>query len=287
MKIITILNFKGGVGKSETTKNIAKGFVDSGLKVLVVDNDPQANTTKALNGSISLDQISISQNIQTEKDLINMFMDIDEDTGIYLEDLYSEPTKTLKAIRKTKIKNLDLLSCSLKLANTDTTLRLDTMKPQQDRLKKVLRQVKDNYDYCIIDCPPILNLLTINALIASNCDCIIPIKVDFAGLQGWSMTVNFINALKSSFDLEIDYKVVFTMVQKTSRGWIKTSNKIIELFNQIIPSKTLKTIIRNQTAPVIDAGFKSKFVINDHAANVGQDYRDLVIEIKNKENGEE
>lgn len=277
MKIMTVLNFKGGVGKSETTRNIAKGFVDLGFSVLVIDNDPQANTSRALRKSNLMDSLDLNC-IVSEHELLSRFLNSNNELG--LEDLYDNPEKTKDVIQHTEIKGLDLLGCSLRLATTDTNLRMDAMKPQHDRLKKIIRMVKNDYDYIIIDCPPILNLLTINALVASNSDCIIPIKIDYAGLQGWTMTVKYLNSLKEGFDLDINYKVVFTMVQRAGSNWFKKGQDIIDVFNRTIPEKVFKTVIRNQSSPIVNAGFNSKFVIDDFKAAVGQDYRDLVKELR-------
>lgn len=279
METIICLTLKGGVGKTETACNLAEGLANEGKRVLLIDNDPQGNATARLDktAGLNLDAINI-ESIKSEEELVSALLVQNQE--ITLAELFDHPEQTKNAIRKTSNDNLDLIPGSLRLSNTDTNLRLDVMRCQNDRIKKILRQVKNDYDYCIIDCPPTLNLLTINALCVPDCLPIIPIKIDGGGLQGWAMTVNFVKQIEENFDIEMKpYKVLFTMATKTAKGWIKNQEKWIYLFQQILPENCFKTVIRNQASPVLAANTSQDFVVN-MKANVGQDYRDFIIELE-------
>ena len=275
MKVITVLNFKGGVGKTETSKNIAKGLANLNKKVLVIDNDPQSNTTKMLKKEDKI--VDLVKDCNNIKDLTERLLN--NQNELTLSDLYLDPSKILNAIVKTDVDNLDLIPCSLRLANTEKQIKDDSTKPQHNRIKQMLRRIEDIYDYVIIDSAPSLNLLTINSLVATTENVIIPIKIDTAGLQGYAMTVDMIEQLNNGFNLNLDYKILFTMVQKTSGGWLKECNTIINKMYEILPKENIyNTIIRNQNKAVVNAGFTGTYVI-DNDSKVGEDYKNLVNEL--------
>lgn len=277
MEVYAVLSEKGGVGKSISARNMAKGFADAKKRTLLIDNDPQANTTTAQDPSTrSIGDLCENLQAKNEKELLNALSEFAVER-IDLSDLYLDDSKVQEAIIKTEILNLDLIPCSLELSNTEKKILADPTRSQQDRMKRVLRRVRNNYDIVIIDCAPTLNLLTINALFASD-QVLIPVKIDEGGLQGFAMTAQLIHQLKENFNLDIDYKVVFTMVQKTRCGWLKECQKIIDLFNECIPDKTCKTVIRNQAKETIKTSFEKGFVI-DSQTGVGKDYRSLVEEL--------
>lgn len=279
MKTLIICNLKGGVGKTTTSINVAVGLAMQGYKVLYIDKDPQGDSSILLaNNDNSLDKIDFEQ-ISNEEDLMVSFLGTEDKKEITLSDCFDNPAIVRDAIRHTLITNLDIIPAALELSLTDTKLRLDATKPQHNRLKRILDPVKKIYDYCIIDCAPSLNLLTINAINIASSSLIIPIKVDYAALRGWAITVQFLQEIAENYSLDIDYKVLFTMANKTATGWIRAQQTWIDTFKRVLPGKVFGTVVRNQSAPVLKAGYQKGAVIQQAKTGVGQDYRDLVNEI--------
>lgn len=250
MKVVSICNQKGGVGKSTTAINLAVGLANQGNRVLLIDFDPQANTT-----SFFFNQIF--------------------DKGI--SDLLEDPKDVEQVIQKTDYDNLDLIPTSLELSVTERSLLVST-GANHNKLQRVLRNIQEPYDYCIVDCSPVLNLLITNTLFVSH-EVIIPIKVDMFALQGYQITMSQIKAIMDDFDLNVKCKVLFTMVQRNN-----TDRDVIQQFREMVDGDVFKTQIRHQAKPVTQAGFEGNAVINDKSG-VGQDYRDFVLDYLGHEVG--
>lgn len=247
MKTIAIHNLKGGCSKTTTSINIAAGLADAGYKTLLIDFDPQASTTVS-------------------------FLDVEQFPDITVDDLMEDATLTKAAIVSIN-SHLDLIASHLNLTTTDTNLRLNTNAPQQTRLKKILDQVRNNYDYCIIDCPPVLNLLTVNMIIASDL-IIVPITPEKYSLDGFNITLKNIKQIKENFELTVDYRVLVTMRSRNG-----TETKIIDEIKPFIQDKLFQTNIRYQAKPIKTSVLTKKPVIFDHKAGVGADYRRLLEEL--------
>ncbi|EPZ61149.1 cobQ/CobB/MinD/ParA nucleotide binding domain protein [[Clostridium] sordellii ATCC 9714] len=117
-------------------------------------------------------------------------------------------------IKKTEYENIDILPSNISLAFTEKKILLDVTRNQQNRLKRVLDKIEDKYDYCIIDCPPSLNMITINALVASD-EVIVPIKIDKFALDGLEYLLESIDEIKEEFNPNLQFKGCFvTMVQQ-------------------------------------------------------------------------
>lgn len=242
-KTLCIINMKGGVGKTTTSLNLAQGLVKKGKKVLLCDLDPQANLTDYL--------------IQ------------DEQSYTYIDELLEGKEAQ---IYETSCNNLFLIPSRLDLALTEKKILLSE-KAQHNRLYKALKPVFDDFDYVIIDCPPILNLLTVNALNVSE-EVIIPIKIDKAAQKGFQITLNNIREIAESYDLDIDYKVLFTMVTRTKID----QQKINEISLDCGETNVIKTTIRNQAKPIKEASYNQSSVV-EGKSGVGNDYLDLADEL--------
>lgn len=161
MKTISIINLKGGVAKTLTADNMAHVLaVFHNKRVLLVDNDKQGNTSKAF-GVHSYDEKSLSDILTARR---------------------IDPHEVIK---KTRFQNIDVLPANMTLIRANLEVMMDSTRPQQTRLRAALGAVTGEYDYCIIDNAPDINISTINALVASD-DVIIPIKIDkyaFDGLE--------------------------------------------------------------------------------------------------------
>lgn len=180
-KAIAIFNQKGGVGKTTTNINLAACLAIRGKRVLVLDIDPQGNTTSGIG--------------VTKRNLKNTVYNI-------LIDKNYDPRK---AIIKTNIENLDLIPASVDLAGAE--VELVGMEGRENALKVGLEKIKDDYDYLFIDCPPSLGLLTINSLAAVD-SVLVPIQCEFYALEGVSQLVSTIELVKRSLNPKLEIQGV-------------------------------------------------------------------------------
>lgn len=243
MKTISILNMKGGVGKTTTAINLAVGLGNAGHRVLLVDFDPQANSSDIL-------------------------LNHSEDTYKHIDEILEDQEV---AVMPTQYSNVGIIPSRLELALMERKILLST-KAQHSRLYKALKPIREEFDYIIIDCPPILNLLTVNALNASD-EVLIPIKIDVAAEKGFAITLENLKEIAESYDLDIDYKVLFTMVNRNN-----ADKQRIDHINKLCNEKVIHTQIRYQAKPITLAGYKQTAVINS-ISKVAMDYKDLVDEL--------
>ena len=168
-KAIAIFNQKGGVGKTTTNINLAACLAHRGKKVLMVDIDPQGNTTSGIG--------------TRKRNLKSTLYDALIDTSFDVN----------KAILPTNTENLDIIPASVDLAGAEVELAL--LEGREGRLKRVIDSVRKQYDYILVDCPPSLGILTINSLTAVN-SVLIPIQCEFYALEGVSQLINTIEKVK-------------------------------------------------------------------------------------------
>ena len=244
MITISILNIKGGVGKTTTSLNVAAGLADRGKRVLLIDYDPQSNTTSIFKVSPEV----------TIGDIMLETIDIKD---------------ALNAVEE----NLWVIPSNIELANIEVSLRMQSTGSQHDKLHKALKQVEFQFDYCIIDCAPNINILTLNAIYASNV-LIIPIKPDKFALQGFNVTIESINNINENYELNLDYFVIFTVVNRNSE-----EKRIIQAVRSLVGQNAFKAKVRNQPSPVVKASNANKMVIRNLFTSVSKDYRNVVGEI--------
>jgi chromosome partitioning protein len=179
-EIITIANQKGGVGKTTTTVNLGASLAKKGKKVLIIDADPQTNATTSL---------GFNRN-DYEYNIYHVLIGI---------------KKISEVILKSKIKNLDMVPANIGLVGVEKEFYNSKKKNRELLLKKGLEPVKDKYDYILIDSPPALGPITINALGAAD-SVIIPIQCEFFALEGLAQLLNTINLLKKSINPKLTIK---------------------------------------------------------------------------------
>ncbi len=221
-KIIAFANQKGGVGKTTTCINVATYMALMGKKVLILDVDPQGNATSAVG-------------INKTKDLKTIYDLIDGESAF--EDV----------IKPTIIENLYIIPSTVDLAGAEVEL---IQIPQREKvIKRILDDIKDGYDFILIDCPPSLGLITVNALTASD-SIIVPIQCEFFALEGLTQLMNTIRLVKYHLNPTLDIEgVVMTMKDKRYNLTNQVSNEIMKFFNTKVYVTTIPRNIRLAEAP--------------------------------------
>ena len=295
MKILNVVTQKGGTGKSETVKNIAYGLSKKGLKTLVVDLDPQANTTSTLlklnkrSDKQFLDGLKRLYDFATyDKNKVTGLEGIDvihkcmkKDTTDYdASDVLLNPSLINEAIKQTEHKNLYILPASSKLIETDMQLKTNLFPT---KLRDAFEQLTNNYDVCVIDNSPFINAITINGLNACKTEgdlIIVPIKIDEAGLEGVDVTLQqMTDLLKYVPELAFDFKLLITMRNRT-----KIEADVEETLRYMFPERCFVSTIRYQSKPIVKASLNKKILLEaeEHLKNpdgVATDYAELVEEV--------
>jgi chromosome partitioning protein len=189
--IFAFSNQKGGVGKTTTVMNLGVFLAIAGKRVLLVDSDPQANLTSGL---------GMRDSEEEYEDIYNLLVD---------------KSKVNSVIRKSKYSNLDIISSSIDLAGAE--IEMINFMSRESILKNALSEISPNYDYILIDCPPSLGLLTINALVAAE-KVIIPVQAEYYALEGLSQLINTVTMVKQNLNsnLEIGGAVITMFDSRTN-----------------------------------------------------------------------
>jgi len=221
-KVIAIFNQKGGVGKTTTNINLASALGLLDKNVLVIDIDPQGNTTSGLG---------------IEK----------KDLEVSIYDVLIDGVEAEKAILKTPFKNLSLLPSIVELAGAEIEL---TSKLQRELgLKESIKGIVDEYDYIFIDCPPSLGLLTINALAASD-SVLIPIQCEYYALEGVSMLMNTIQLVKRGLNPNLAIEgVVLSMFDGRNNLSIQVVDEVKRYFKGKVYTTLIPRNVRLAEAP--------------------------------------
>lgn len=246
-KTIAIANQKGGVGKTTTAINLAAYLALAGRRVLVVDCDPQANATSGL----GINKRELEQSVY---------------------NLLLNETPSQELLRKTEIANLSLLPSNLHL--TGAELELVNIEGREQRLKNSLSPVKEGHDYIIIDSPPSLGLLTINALVAAD-SVLIPLQCEYYALEGLSQLMNTIELVRRNLNPALQIEgVLLTMADYRTR----LTEEVIAEVRSHFKDKVYQTIIPRNVALGEAPGFGKPAVLYDKDSQGARKYLELTNE---------
>jgi len=211
-KIIAVVNQKGGVGKTTTAVNLAAGVGLAGKKVLIVDADPQGNTTSGYGVN--------------KKDVTN---------STY--ELLIGNAKAEHTVKRTEFKNVDIIPASMNLAAAEVDLIEKEHREQQ--LKIALSPLREKYDYIFIDCPPSLGLITINALVAGD-TVLVPIQCEYFALEGLSQLMASVRQVKRLYNPTIEIEgIVLTMFD----GRLNLTQQVVGEIKKYFANKLYKSAI--------------------------------------------
>ena len=253
-RIIAIANQKGGVGKTTTTINLAACLAEKGKKVLVIDTDPQGNSTSGF---------GIDKNFL--------------DNTIY--ELILGECSIHDCIVKEAIPNISVVPSNVNLAAAE--IELIGVERKEYILKNEIDWVKDTYDFIIIDCPPSLNLLTINAMTTAD-SVLVPIQCEYYALEGLSQLIHTVNLIKERLNSSLYMEgVVFTMYDARTN----LSMQVVENVKSNLQENVCKTLIPRNIRLAEAPSYGMPITMYDPKSAGAESYRQLADEIiKNKKN---
>jgi chromosome partitioning protein len=252
-KIITIVNQKGGVGKTTTTVNLAVSMAFAGKDILLIDTDPQGNSTSG----VGIDKETL-------------------DRSIY--DIYTGRCGILDALAEPGIDNLKVLPATVDLLGVE--IELVGKEGREHILKNALAPVRDAYPYILIDCPPSLGLLTLNALVAAD-SVIIPVQCEYYALEGLGLLTRTLRSVRSSLNPGLDVQgIVLTMFDPRNNLSREVAQEVRKHFSR----KVYNTVIPRNVTLGEAPSFGKPALLYDFRSRGAQSYLTLAKEILN-ENG--
>ena len=226
-KIISIINQKGGVGKTTTVINLAAGLSMKGKKILVIDLDPQGNATTGL---------GLSNNASS-------------DTTIY--SVLNGNKKISDVIQQTSFENLNLITSNVDLSGLEVETAGDTRRAfkLKDELTSILNDSRASYDYILIDCPPSLSLLTIMALVASDA-LVVPLQTEFFALEGLTQLMKTIERIKNNLNPELSIRgILLTMYDRRNKLSGEVEREARNYFKEKVYQSVVPRNVRLSEAP--------------------------------------
>ena len=246
-KIISIANQKGGVGKTTTSINIAAILAKKGKKVLLIDTDPQGNATSGVG------------------------VNKEQEFSVY--DVLVGEIEFEKTLQDTNVKNLKVCPSIINLAGAE--VELVSMMSREHRLKEGLEQVKDKFDYIIIDCPPSLGLITLNAFTASD-SVLIPVQCEYYALEGLGQLLNTINLVRKHLNKNLQIEgAVLTMYDVRTN----LSNQVVKEVKRYFENKVYKTVIPRNVKLSEAPSYGMPITVYDPKSKGAKCYEKLVREI--------
>ena len=247
-KIVSLTNQKGGVGKTTTSVNVAVSFAVSEVKTLLIDLDPQSNATTGL------EQLT------------------DEPKGT-IYDAMIRGSKVKDIITNTELEFLDMITSTNDLVGAE--VELVNIMAREHQLEKALKPIREKYDYILIDCPPSLGLLTLNALTCSN-SVIIPIQCEYYALEGLGQLLNTVRLVQKNLNRKLEIEgVLLTMYDSR----LNLSKQVADEVKGFFKDKIFETIIHRNVRLSEAPSFGKPALLYDANSTGAQNYISLVEEI--------
>lgn len=247
-KIISIANQKGGVGKTTTAINLSAALADLGARILLIDIDPQGNTTSGF---------GIDKN--------------QERSSVY--DLILGEVSINESIMKNVINDIDLIPSDVNLAGAEVDL-IDRDR-RESILKNELDFIRDDYDFIMIDCPPSLNILTVNAMVASD-SVLVPVQCEYYALEGLTQLIYTINLIKDRLNSKLQIEgLVFTMYDART----KLSREVVENVKGHLSERIYETVIPRNVQLAEAPSYGEPITVYDPKSSGAEAYRNLAKEM--------
>lgn len=247
-RVIAVANQKGGVGKTTTTVNLSAALADKGNRVLVIDLDPQGNATTGLGIDSRVLEYSIYDVVMKD---------------IPLED----------AIESTSVRNLFVCPATIDLAGAE--IELVSTFSRELRLKRAIQPLLEDYEYIIIDCPPSLGLLTVNAMGAAS-EVLVPIQCEYYALEGLSQLFRNVKLIKTSLNPDLDVKhVVMTMFDARTKLSEQVVKDVRNFCGDVVCRSVIPRTVRLSEAP----SFGQPITVFDPSSRGAIAYRQLAEEV--------
>ncbi len=247
-KVVSVVNQKGGVGKTTTAINLAACIALKGYKTLLIDSDPQGNASSGL--GVNRDKLKYC---------------------IY--DLIINEVPIKEVICSTRVRKLDVIPATIQLAGAE--VELAGRDNRENYLKEAIQTVKNEYDWILVDCPPSLGILTLNALNASK-SVIIPLQCEYYALEGLSQLINTISLVKKRMNRDLNIEgIVFTMFDARTNLSIQVVDQVKNHFKRQVYRTIIPRNVRLSEAP----SHGKPIVVYDPRSKGAEAYQDLALEV--------
>ena len=255
-RILAIVNQKGGVGKTTSCISLAASLAARGKGCLIVDFDPQGNASSGL--GIDKNAVELST-----------------------YELIIEGASSQEATIQTELKNLSIIPANMNLAGAE--VELAQMEEREQRLKRALNPIRDAYDFILIDCPPSLGLLTLNALVATD-QILVPIQAEFYALEGISQLMETVNAVRSTWNNKISiFGVLITMCDQRTQLARQVERELRQYYGDLVFRTVVPRNVRLSEAP----SYGQPITVYDPRSRGAEAYKSLAREVIRRDMGKE